>query len=163
MSEQNPDRAPVIVVGVDGSAHGRAALRWAVEEATRRHAVVRAVSVRYAAELTPATSMALLPHGRTRPEVDPVQHDEWLAGQIAQARAGIPGAAEVVAVPLVGNPSRELARESAEADLVVVGSHGYGPLAEVFLGSVASDTLRHARCPVVVISQHALEHTKEKT
>jgi nucleotide-binding universal stress UspA family protein len=159
MTEQDaaPDR--VIVVGVDGSAAGKAALRWAIREATQRHAVVRAVSVRYGSELTPAASMERLPHDHTRPEVDPEQHQHWLAKQIDDARAEIPDAAPVVGVPVIGDPTLELTKESADAELVVVGSHGYGPLAETFLGSVAGGTIRHARCPVVVIAGNAVQRS----
>lgn len=42
------------------------------------------------------------------------------------------------------------ARE-AGADLVVVASHGRGPLSRFWLGSVADELIRHAPCPVLVI------------
>ena len=46
---------------------------------------------------------------------------------------------------------RVLARAAADADLLVVGSHGYGNLSGVVTGSVADDCLAKAACPVVVI------------
>ncbi len=39
------------------------------------------------------------------------------------------------------------------ANLIVVGTHGRRGLARVLMGSVAEATLRHARCPVLVIPQ----------
>ena len=38
-----------------------------------------------------------------------------------------------------------------EADLIVVGSRGYGPVRRVLLGGVANRVVRHARVPVVVV------------
>ena len=37
------------------------------------------------------------------------------------------------------------------ADIIVVGSHGHGALADVLLGSVTSALLHHCPCPVLVI------------
>ena len=42
--------------------------------------------------------------------------------------------------------------ERAEAEgfeLIVMGSHGRGPLARAILGSVAREVVRHAPCPVL--------------
>jgi nucleotide-binding universal stress UspA family protein len=39
---------------------------------------------------------------------------------------------------------------SAEARLVVVGSHGRGPLRRALLGSTGQELLQHAHCPVLV-------------
>lgn len=159
MSEQNTATGPLIVVGVDGSPAGTAALRWAVRDATRQHGRVRAVSVRYAPELMPATSLALQPHGTRVPEPDSVQREAWLHELIATATAGVENPAPVEAVSLVGDPETELTT-AADADLLVVGGHGQGALAEVFLGSVAAGSVRHAECPVVVIPA-ALAHRIE--
>ena len=54
---------------------------------------------------------------------------------------------------LAGQPGRALADacEEAGADLVVAGSRGYGPLARVFLGSVSTQLMHKAPCPVLVV------------
>jgi hypothetical protein len=59
---------PVVVVGVDGSPAGNAALTWAIKEASRQQGTVHAVAVRHAPELMPATSFALEPHGLRQPD-----------------------------------------------------------------------------------------------
>ncbi|WAL63276.1 universal stress protein [Amycolatopsis cynarae] len=139
-----------IVVGVDGSVQSEAALRWALQEAAG-HDRVRAVLVRAREDLLPGTSYAIQPHGRR-----PVEQDEdyatllhstvtKAAGQEGQA----PPPTEVVAI---GDPATELIKESATADLLVVGSHGARPLGELLVGSVATQCVRHAHCPVVVIT-----------
>jgi nucleotide-binding universal stress UspA family protein len=49
------------------------------------------------------------------------------------------------------SPAKGLADLSREAQLVVVGSHGRGRLAESILGSVAQTVIHHAECPVLVV------------
>jgi universal stress protein A len=41
--------------------------------------------------------------------------------------------------------------KEAHADIVVVGTHGRGPLSQLFMGSVAEHVVRHAPCPVLVV------------
>lgn len=52
-----------------------------------------------------------------------------------------------------GRPAATLvARAEAEGyELIVIASHGRGPLARAILGSVARDVVRHAPCPVLAI------------
>ena len=40
--------------------------------------------------------------------------------------------------------------DNRSADLIVVGSRGYGPLAGALLGSVSSSVVQHASVPVLV-------------
>jgi nucleotide-binding universal stress UspA family protein len=60
-----------------------------------------------------------------------------------------------------GIASRELvaAAEEANADLIVVASHGYGPVKRAVLGSVAASLIRLASVPVLIVGEerHNLE------
>lgn len=48
------------------------------------------------------------------------------------------------------SPAKGLTDLSREAQLVVVGSHGRGRLADSILGSVSQSLIHHAECPVLV-------------
>ena len=52
-----------------------------------------------------------------------------------------------------GSPFVEIVRYAREEhiDLIVMGTHGRGPIAHMLLGSVAEQVLRKAPCPVLVV------------
>jgi nucleotide-binding universal stress UspA family protein len=68
------------------------------------------------------------------------------------------GKSDVLALQVQGSSPDEilkLARNHA-ADLIVMGSHGHGPLYHLFVGSVTNAVLKDAPCPVMVVPSHAL-------
>ena len=50
-------------------------------------------------------------------------------------------------------PAREIVSYAASAhiDLIVMGTHGRGPVAHLFMGSVAERVVRTASCPVLIV------------
>jgi nucleotide-binding universal stress UspA family protein len=52
-----------------------------------------------------------------------------------------------------GNPFIEIVRyaKANEIDLIVMGTHGRGPVAHMLLGSVAEKVVRKAPCPVLTV------------
>jgi nucleotide-binding universal stress UspA family protein len=143
-------RTGTIVVGVDGSACSKEALRWALGEARLRGANVRAVR---AWQFPP-----LLTAG---PYVPPVDFD--VASQLRDAaRESVEAAVREVAgetpveTEVVEGPAaRVLLREAEDAELLVVGSRGHGGFAGLLLGSTSHQCAQHARCPVVVVRDAA--------
>ncbi len=60
----------------------------------------------------------------------------------------------VVAIEVIeGDPVMEILKKAdrMKADVLVMGTHSKGLVAETFLGSVAAEVLRHSRIPVFVI------------
>jgi len=58
----------------------------------------------------------------------------------------------VTTAVLEGAPADVLAEIGPQdADVIVTGSRGYGPVRRVLLGGVANRLVRHARVPVIVV------------
>jgi nucleotide-binding universal stress UspA family protein len=63
---------------------------------------------------------------------------------------------------LSGSPQQTIVEEAENwnADLIVVGSHGYGFWERAFLGSVSNAVVNHAPCSVLVVRK--TQHHKEE-
>jgi nucleotide-binding universal stress UspA family protein len=149
-SEPSDVRAHRIVVGVDGSESSKAALAWAVRQAGLTGAVVEAV---IAWELPYA-------YGYPAPiSLSGVDFEQLAAKVVSDAIAEVTGATaaagEVRYKVVGGNAAGVLLSESADADLLVVGSRGHGGFVEALLGSTGQHCVQHASCPVVVIRDSA--------
>jgi nucleotide-binding universal stress UspA family protein len=137
-----------IVVGVDGSAPSRAALRWAVGQARITGGTVDAVIVWQ-------LPMMLMNHGWA-----PIYLEEE-ADFADDARKRIdavigeevaPADGHLVTTQVVhGHPAQVLLDLSDCADLLVVGNRGHGGFAGALLGSVSQHCVHHARCPVLIV------------
>jgi nucleotide-binding universal stress UspA family protein len=141
--ESAPVRGGRVVVGVDGSAGARDALRWAADEARLRDAELDVVH-------TWRLPMTTLAPGHAVLDVHALED----AGRAVLDRAVTDPAVHGVRVTphLTSDPAaRALLRRSEGAGLLVVGSRGLGRVAGALLGSVSRQMLHHARCPVVVV------------
>jgi nucleotide-binding universal stress UspA family protein len=131
-----------IVVGVDGSDASMDALRWAVREATLRYAPLRIVHVSSAgAEAGPASPVA----GERRP----AGHVPIMAA--ARAETDRRPSLEATGDVLFGHVAGHLIEAAATAQLLVVGARGGGGFTGLLLGSVSSQCVMYAPCPVAVI------------
>lgn len=133
----------VIVVGVEGSPDSRLALRWAIDEARVRKAVLRVVHA-YQTVGGPGVVERLDRHARQ--VVDAAVRD---AGDMAPEVAMLP--------ELARNESAAsaLLSRAEEADLLVVGCRGLGGFTGLLVGSVSDQCVHHAPCPVAIIRQPA--------
>ncbi|MEO3778945.1 universal stress protein [Micromonospora sp. B11E3] len=136
-----------VVVGVDGSALSRAAVRFAADEAAVRGAPLRAVhAYRHPASAGPG-------------DMQPLVHDpDLLRGEEDRVLAGaLTGLAEryprvpVERVVAHARPVAALTEASRAAQLLVVGARGHGEFTGLLLGSVSHAVLHHADCPVAVV------------
>jgi nucleotide-binding universal stress UspA family protein len=64
-------------------------------------------------------------------------------------------ATEVEGVFDRGEPARVLARHGVDLDLLVIGSRSHGPVLRTVLGSVGSELMRAAPCPLIVVPRSA--------
>jgi nucleotide-binding universal stress UspA family protein len=130
-----------VVVGVDGSAHGDAALRWALSEAEDRSGEVTAVF----AWQVPFISF---PGAFDREELEQAGK-QFLIDKVS----AIAPSPKVPLTPLVaeGDPAEALVQASKDADLLVVGTRGRSPIMGMLVGAVSLRVAASAACPVVLV------------
>ena len=146
-----------VVVGVDGSAGARAALRFAVEDAVRRGLPVEAVI----AHRPPETWMDFDGIGDVEYDRATAEAVERAETFIAEVLRDVPEPHPVIHVTAVlGSAADALIRESAGADLLVVGSRGHGGFSTMLLGSTSMQCTLHAACPVTVVHSPETHHER---
>lgn len=138
-----------IVVGFDGSDSSLRALDWAVKEAALQHAPLTVLTVHQVAA-GHWTGNPII-YAQDLPEQEKARQaaEEALGKAASQLSTGKPASATVRA--LSGLAARALIDASGDADLMVVGSRGAGGFASLLMGSVSSQVVHHAACPVVVV------------
>lgn len=144
------DEQPVIVVGVDGSDGSRAALRYALDDATRRGARLRVVDAFDTPQYWAVSYGMSAPPSLNELTVGMEKAAQEMLDEVRAERAGradVP--AEVLA--LVGPPAKVLVDQARDADLLVVGHRGLGGVASAMLGSVGLSCVLHASVPVTVV------------
>jgi nucleotide-binding universal stress UspA family protein len=134
-----------IVVGVDGSEISSAAIRFAFQQATRRHIGITAVHA--------ATPTRLHPSLRVPADIVD-QLDRQLFAEAMESKRVLFSAMDVQTKLVHAHPAQALIDASAGAELLVVGSHGRGGFTGMLLGSVSHAVLQHAACPVAVVRPH---------
>jgi nucleotide-binding universal stress UspA family protein len=134
-----------IVVGVDGSAHGAVALRWAAREAEVRGSELVAVLVWDLFNQRHADGTR-----RFDPEYDERHADEALA-RIVEDALGAERGATVTRRAICELPAPGLLGAAEGADLLVIGARGLGGFRGLLLGSVSQQVLHHAAMPVAVV------------
>ena len=138
-----------IVVGVDGSAHSAAALRWALRQAALTGAWVDAVACW---QWPPPADGGFSTASYGYVDLAAPTGDAARAS-VADAVTDTPHADEVVVQVRVeqGYPAAVLIDAATDADLLVVGSRGHGELRGMMLGSVGLHCATHAPCPVLIV------------
>lgn len=142
---EREERAPV-VVGVDGSANSARAIGFAFDFASRHRCELVAVHAWSDVPLDPFARVQAWDFDQdVRREASELL-SKALAGYIER----YPDVA-VRHVVATERPAQALLDESPSAQLLVVGSHGRGPVRRAVLGSVSHAVVHAASCPVAVL------------
>ena len=140
-SERDAAYTGTVVVGIDGSECSLRGLAWAQDYAELTGSKLRLVNawdivVGYGPFIT-------------------VPVDDMLVAAkevMGKARASVTLPDDQVETRLErGLPAQVLVNESADADLLVVGSKGHNPIASIMVGSVSSHCSHHAPCTVAIV------------
>jgi nucleotide-binding universal stress UspA family protein len=136
-----------ILLATDGSPHAELAAMKAVELAKSTNARLHAVAVGRtfpAAVYDVYTEAGREDLRREAQEIldEQVRKIEEAGGTVAIAHLKMDERRDEAIVHLA---------EEIDADLIVIGSRGYGGLKRALLGNVADSVVRHAYCPVLVV------------
>ncbi|MFH8754312.1 universal stress protein [Streptomyces atroolivaceus] len=134
----------IITVGLDGTEHASAATDWAAEEAERRGSALRLL---HAWAWRP-TDMAYVG--------DRAAEERWIRNMLDEVRSRVARqhpALDITTELLVDDPAPALLAEAARADMLVLGSRGYGTLTGYLIGSVSMKVLRDSAGPVVMVGK----------
>ena len=140
--------ASSVVVGIDGSPAAEAALAFAFDEASHHGWTVVALH----AWDVPSYDLLIVPNGPVPVPLTDVADDEirLTAEVLAGFRDDYPDVD--VEERLVRGPAiSSLVAASADAAMVVIGTHGHGPAMGALLGSVSNGLLHKAKVPVAVV------------
>jgi nucleotide-binding universal stress UspA family protein len=153
-----------VIVGIDDTPSGQAALRWAVRRASADGA--RLIAVR-------AWALGLPRHGGRRhrhldrsPVVFTFAGDSQRAAATALVRRAFRRAVGVVPAAIAaeievpeGDPAVVLTQIAvADGDLLVLGDQYGSSLKRIVHGSVSRYCTAHSKCPVVIISPASAEY-----
>jgi nucleotide-binding universal stress UspA family protein len=148
MSAGSTERAPRIVVGVDGSPSSRAALRWAVRQAKLMNATVDAVIAWQIPVVLQSYGWApiYVEEEGSFQEDARKRLDALIGDAVEQADSQ-----RVNSLVIKGHAAEALLEAADGAALLVVGSSGRGGFTQALLGSVSQHCVHHAPCPVLVM------------
>jgi len=139
-----PSHGPV-VVGIQGDDHDDPALTFAIHEARVLHRELRIV---HSWTLPAMRGSGFMPDSPTGPLAE--GHEALLERVLEVARAANPDL-EIRGTLVQGDPSDVLLQEAADAELLVVGSHGWTTTDRLFLGSVSRAIISRPPCAVAIV------------
>ncbi|MGZ6640930.1 MAG: universal stress protein [Solirubrobacteraceae bacterium] len=143
-----PRPVPLVVVGYDGGPDSRTALDWAGRAAEtlggRLHVVcVAEPPIAFTPGVSYSVDWTTLGSARERHAKRCLDEGLELLGGNASGEVA------------TGLARKELRRISEHADLLVLGSRGYGPVRRTLVGSTSDHLVHHAACPVIVVPRGA--------
>lgn len=152
------DGLRLVGVAFTDTPDGYGALTTAVTLAARADGLVRVLTVSDASARPWTGTLDDVALGN----VTRARHDA-AEGVLRRGLAGVPGGASAGGEVLSGDPPDALAAASADLDLLVCGSRGYGPVRTLLLGGTSHALVRKAACPVLVVPAGSPFHETGQT
>ncbi len=146
------DKEMKILLPTDGSAYSDAAIQALIHRPWPEDTEVRIISV---ANAIPETWDPLLVGSALH--IDSLNEERRIAERnVADAAKKVASGASLLKVStqvLEGSPKAAIIKDAEEwgADLIMLGSHGYGAAMRFLLGSVAQAIVLHAPCSVELV------------
>jgi nucleotide-binding universal stress UspA family protein len=137
-----------VVVGLDGSANSAAAVAWALDYLDRSGGGELRVVMTWNYAPTLSVGYAV---GGSVPPAEAMEEATEAALEELLADLTVPASVTVKKVVHEGSAARVLINEGESADMIVLGKRGHGGFLGLLLGSVATQVVNHAPCPVVVV------------
>lgn len=141
-----------IVVPVDGSENGKRALQHAISVSERNEAQLIIVHVANIVSAISNFDQTPISGGYVSEQIaeDMEETGKEILNDIVK---DVPADLKVKSVFEVGSPGPTVlaVAKKYNADLIVMGSRGLGPLKGLFMGSVSSYVTSHSTCPVLVV------------
>jgi nucleotide-binding universal stress UspA family protein len=139
-----------IAAAYDGSPEAWAALETAIGLAERVHGELTILTVAEPYAFGYATAWAILSPAEFH-DFEREQKQRVLDLALGRVPPNLPSHAELRS----GSAGAVLAEASADFDLLVAGSRGYGPLKRTMLGTATRELLDGAHCPVLILPRAA--------
>jgi nucleotide-binding universal stress UspA family protein len=145
-----------ILLATDGSDYSEAAVNSVAERPWPEGSevqIISAMKIPYA----PATEAWVLPNGYYI-ELERVARDQSEAAvrdAVKRIESGKTSGLEIITKIISGSAGGVILDEAErwDADMIVLGSHGYNALQRFLLGSVSHAVATHARCSVEIVRQ----------
>jgi nucleotide-binding universal stress UspA family protein len=139
-------RRRLIGVAFTDTPDGRAALARGCTLAARARGLVRVLTVSEPLDPLPAGGLDAGALEAVRSA-----HEDAAAAVLRRGLDAVSAGRSAGGEVLTGHPADALAAASADLDLLVCGSRGYGPLRTLLLGGTSHALVREAACPVLVV------------
>lgn len=140
-----------ILLATEGSAGSQAAIDEVIRRPWPSGSEVKVLSVAHPIPFVPEPTLL----GAAAYEESLRKEREYASQQVEKAAKRIAEASKLSVVPEVrsGSPKKAIVQEAEDwgADLIILGSHGHGPIHRFLLGSVAQAVALHACCSVEIV------------
>lgn len=154
-----------VLLAIDGSACSEAAVAEVARRPLPTGSEVKVLSV-VEMPVVAAVDPWTIPPGYFDEIMDAARESARAAVEkaVAKLRTSEDKSLKITSQMITGSPKRAILDEAEQwgADLIVVGSHGYGILNRLLLGSVSQAAALHAKCPVEIVRSHEASESEKK-